>query len=179
MKKASPQKRPGSEQQMREKPVSDNAATAATPKLKNKIALITGGDSGIGKAVAILFAKEGADVAIAYWKETADARETKATIEEEYGRTCLLIPGDISKEQHCKKIVSLTVKQFGRIDILVNNAAIHYEEQDLSKVTAKQLKRTFEVDVYPLILHHQICFAPHETWKCYHQYIFCNCLPRQ
>jgi NAD(P)-dependent dehydrogenase (short-subunit alcohol dehydrogenase family) len=150
MKKAIPQKRPGSEKAMQPDPVSNNAKLAATPKLKNKIALITGGDSGIGKAVAILFAKEGADMAISYWKEHKDAKDTKATIEQEYGRKCILIPGDISNEQHCKRVIRETIKQFKKIDVLVNNAAIHYEAKSLEDITTKQLKHTFEVNIYSM-----------------------------
>jgi len=150
MKKAIPQQRPGTEKAMQPDPVSNNAKLAATPKLKNKIALITGGDSGIGKAVAILFAKEGADVAVSYWKEHKDAKDTKATIEEQYGRKCLLIPGDISNEQHCKKVITQTIRAFKKIDVLVNNAAIHYEAKSLEDITTKHLKHTFEVNIYSM-----------------------------
>jgi NAD(P)-dependent dehydrogenase (short-subunit alcohol dehydrogenase family) len=148
MKTATKQQRPGKESQMKVKPVSDDATLANTPKLKNKIAFISGGDSGIGKAVAILFAKEGADIAISYLKEGKDARDTKAIIENNYGRQCLLLPGDISKEGHCKKIISRTKKKYGRIDILVNNAAIHYETDDFRKLDVKKMKHTFEVNVF-------------------------------
>src|SRR6185503_15444905 len=118
------QRRPGTERKMKPAPVFDYPRVKGSGKLKNKIALITGGDSGIGKAVAILFAKEGADIAIAYLKEHRDAKETKRIIEEQYQRQCLLIPGDISKERHCLSIASKAAKALGRIDILVNNAAL-------------------------------------------------------
>jgi len=150
MKKAAPQQRPGSENAMHPDPVSNDLKVAATPKLENKVALITGGDSGIGKAVAILFAKEGADVAISYWKEHKDAKDTKATIEQQYGRKCILIPGDISKEPHCKQVIKETVKTFKRINVLVNNAAIHYEAKSLEDITTKHLKHTFEVNIYAM-----------------------------
>ncbi|MEJ0104855.1 MAG: SDR family NAD(P)-dependent oxidoreductase [Bacteroidota bacterium] len=150
MKTATPQKRPGSEKSMKDKPVSNTATTASTPKIKNKIALITGGDSGIGKAVAILFAKEGADIAISYWKEHADAKDTQAIIRHKYGRECLLIPGDISKESTCKKVVAKTVKRFGHINILINNAAIHYEANNMEKLSIKNMKRTFDVNIYSM-----------------------------
>ena len=98
VRKQQKQQRPGSERRMRPHPVFDHPEVQGNGKLKNKIALVTGGDSGIGKAVAILFAKEGADVVIAYLKEHKDAMETKRIIEEEYQRTCLLVRGDISKK---------------------------------------------------------------------------------
>src|SRR5689334_22296252 len=101
VKKPQEQKLPGTERKMKPKPVSDDPSKPGSGKLDNKVAFITGGDSGIGKAVAILFAKEGADVAIAYLNEHDDAEDTKCMIEEEYGRKCLLIPGDVSKEKHC------------------------------------------------------------------------------
>ena len=107
---------------MRPRPITDNANYKATDKLKGKVALITGGDSGIGKAVAILFAKEGAKLPIVYLNEHEDAEETKAIVEK-YGGTVLLIPGDISKEAFCKQAVEKTVEEYGKIDILVNNAA--------------------------------------------------------
>src|SRR6267154_868614 len=94
LRKSQEQQRPGSEKRMHPKPVFDYPEIKGNGKLKNKIALITGGDSGIGKAVAILFAKEGADIAIAYLKEHKDAKETQRIVEEQYGKQCLLIPGD-------------------------------------------------------------------------------------
>jgi NAD(P)-dependent dehydrogenase (short-subunit alcohol dehydrogenase family) len=120
---------------------------ASSGKLKDKIALITGGDSGIGRAVAVLFAKEGADIAIAYLSEHSDAKETKGMIEQ-YGRQCLIIPGDLSKQSNCNRIVQKTVKKFGRIDILVNNAAIHFESDSLQKISAAQLLKTFSTNIF-------------------------------
>src|ERR1700733_12411345 len=120
------QKLPGSEQKMHPKPVSDDPEYKGTGKLKDKVALITGGDSGIGKAVAILFAKEGAKIAISYLNEHEDARDTKELIES-YGGEVLLLPGDISKEQNCRTLVRKTVHQYGRIDILVNNAGLQHD----------------------------------------------------
>jgi len=129
------------------RPVADNPAAHGCSKLENKIAFITGGDSGIGKAVAILFAKEGADIALSYLNEDKDAEETKTSIEK-YGRKCLLIPGDISKESFCTKAVAKAVKQFGRIDILVNNAGIHWESKSLEEISTKQLVKTFETNIF-------------------------------
>ncbi len=156
MQKANPKKnlrepqhqpRPGIEKRMKPVPVSDQPE-AVSAKLAGKVVLITGGDSGIGKAVAILFAKEGADVAISYLNEHIDARDTKKSIENEYDRRCLLLPGDISKEATCKKIIEKTITEFGKIDILINNAALHYEAKSIEKITTAHLKKTFEVNVY-------------------------------
>jgi NAD(P)-dependent dehydrogenase (short-subunit alcohol dehydrogenase family) len=141
------QQRPGSEKAMKPEPVFDYPEQGGSKRLKNKIAFITGGDSGIGKAVAILFAKEGADIAIAYLKEHADAKETRKIIEETYGRKCLLIPGDLSKERHCITTVKKVKKEFGRIDILVNNAAIHYQNDSLQKLTTREMKKTFDLNI--------------------------------
>jgi len=140
------QRRPGSEKAMNPQPVSD-AHLRLTEKLKNKVLLITGGDSGIGKAVSILFARQGADVAIVYLSETNDAADTKKSIEE-YGRKCLLIKGDISKEKFCKAAVAKTIKQFGRLDILINNAAVHYETKNIEDIDTAKLKQTFEVNIF-------------------------------
>ena len=129
------QNRPGTESKMKPVPVTDYPDKPGSGKLNNKIALITGGDSGIGKAVAILFAKEGADIAIAYLSETNDARDTAKIIEQHYGRKCLLIKGDLSREKHCAQVIKKTIQQFGRLDILVNNAALHFENNDLRDIS--------------------------------------------
>ncbi|HET6995683.1 MAG TPA: SDR family oxidoreductase [Chitinophagaceae bacterium] len=145
------QARPGFEASMQPKPVFDCPEIKGNNKLVNKIALITGGDSGIGKAVAILYAKEGADVSIAYLKENKDARETKKIIEEQYGRQCLLIPGDLSKEKHCMMVVKKTLKEFGRIDVLVNNAAVHYDNKRLEDLTTREMLKTFYTNIFSYI----------------------------
>jgi NAD(P)-dependent dehydrogenase (short-subunit alcohol dehydrogenase family) len=142
------QNRPGIEKNMKPQPVFDYPELKGSNKLKNKIALITGGDSGIGKAVAILFAKEGADIAIAYLNEARDARDTQKIIEVTYKRRCLLIRGDLSKEKHCMMAVKNTIKSFGRVDILVNNAALHYENKSLETIATRKLLRTFETNIY-------------------------------
>lgn len=142
------QARPGLEKKMKPLPVFDYQGIKGNHRLKNKIALITGGDSGIGKAVAVLFAKEAATIAIAYLKEDKDAKETQQYIEENYGRRCLLIKGDLSREVNCINAVKKTIKQFGRIDILVNNAALHYENESLEKLTTKELIKTFETNIF-------------------------------
>jgi NAD(P)-dependent dehydrogenase (short-subunit alcohol dehydrogenase family) len=150
IRKPQHQQRPGIESKMSPVPLSDYPEKAGTGKLKGKVALITGGDSGIGRAVAILFAKEGADVIISYWKESSDAKETAAMIAE-YNTNVLLIPGDISKEQNCKKVIATAVKNFGRIDVLVNNAALHYESKTLEEITTKQLTHTFSTNFFSYI----------------------------
>lgn len=116
-------------------------------KLKGKVAIITGGDSGIGRAVAVAFAKEGAEVVVSYFDEHGDAEKTQQVVEE-MGRQCLLLPGDVSFEEHCRDIVKQAVDRFGRIDILVNNAGIHYPKESLEDISATQLLRTFAVNVF-------------------------------
>ena len=117
--------------------------------LDNKIAVITGGDSGIGRAVATLFAKEGADLAILYLNEHGDANETKRIVEE-YGTHCMLIAGDISLEKFCSRAIDKVVKKWKRIDILINNAAIHYEHTNIKDITTEQLTKTFKTNVFSM-----------------------------
>jgi NAD(P)-dependent dehydrogenase (short-subunit alcohol dehydrogenase family) len=148
LRKPQHQARPGLEQKMEPNPIFDYPEIKGNNKLKNKIAFITGGDSGIGKAVAVLFAKEGADIAIAYLNEHKDAKETKLIIEEQYKKKCLLISGDIGKERHCIGAVNKVVKQYGHIDILVNNAAIHYVNKSLEELSTKELLKTFETNIF-------------------------------
>ena len=142
------QSKPGIEKKMRPLPVFDYPDKKGSGKLKNKIAFISGADSGIGKAVAILFAKEGADIAIAYLNEHRDAAETKKIIESTYGRRCLLIKGDLSRESHCISSIRETVKTYGRIDILVNNAGTQFENATLEKLRTKELVKTFETNIF-------------------------------
>jgi len=142
------QQRPGKEKTMQPQPVSDNGEQLV-PKLKGKVLLITGGDSGIGKAVSVLFAKEGADIAIVYLNETDDAADTKKQVEG-YGRKCLLIRGDIAKENFCRVAVQKTVNYYKRIDILINNAGLHYETKDAMDIDTKKMRRTFEVNIFAM-----------------------------
>ncbi len=144
------QQRPGIGKNMHPQPVVEDHSKLGSNKLLGKIALITGGDSGIGKAVAILFAKEGADVAISYLNEHKDAADTKERVEL-FGRKCLLISGDISKEKFCTSIVDKTIKEYGRIDILVNNAAIHYECKKPEDLETKNILHTFQVNIISMI----------------------------
>jgi NAD(P)-dependent dehydrogenase (short-subunit alcohol dehydrogenase family) len=142
------QRRPGTESKMKPQPVFDDPKRKGSDKLINKIALVTGGDSGIGKAVAILFAKEGADIAIAYLNEHKDAKDTADIIINRYGRKCILIPGNLGKEPHCRSMIKKVVRVFGRIDILVNNAALHFENKELQDLTTKELLKTFETNIF-------------------------------
>jgi NAD(P)-dependent dehydrogenase (short-subunit alcohol dehydrogenase family) len=147
LRKPQRQPRPGSERKLVPQPVFDYPDKKASNKLKGKIALITGGDSGIGKAVAILFAKEGADIAIAYLNEHKDARDT-ASIIGKYNRRCYLIPGDLSNERHCKAVIKKVIKEYKHIDILVNNAALHYENKSLEDLTTRELLKTFSTNIF-------------------------------
>ncbi|MCC3355547.1 SDR family oxidoreductase [Bacillus sp. REN16] len=138
---------PGTETEMVPRPVSEDHSYQGSNKLKNKVAIITGGDSGIGKAVAIHYAKEGANVVIVYLEEHEDAKETKHQVEEE-GQKCLLLSGDIGNEEFCKEIVKKTVDTFGQLDILVNNAAEQHPQKSISNITAEQLEKTFRTNIF-------------------------------
>lgn len=140
------QERPGKENKMSPKPES-SPKPDEQGKLRGKCALITGGDSGIGKAVAILFAKEGADVAIGYLSEQEDAETTKQEVEK-FGGRCFLFPGDLSKENNCRKLVEGAAKKLGKIDILVNNAAMHWEQPSIEDITTEQLLKTFHSNFF-------------------------------
>jgi len=139
--------RPGREWQMNPRPQAERPEHKGTGKLQDKVAFITGGDSGIGRAVAILFAKEGAHVAISYLLEHKDAEETRKQVEEE-GRECLLLPGDIGYERNCEQMVQQTVDRFGRLDIVVNNAAEQHPQDDIAKISSEQLERTFRTNIF-------------------------------
>ena len=141
---------PGLEYKMSPVPETAPLQSTGTGRLKNKIAFITGGDSGIGKAVALLFAKEGADICIVYLNEHADAKATQKEIQESYGRRCQLIAGDLSKEKFCIAAVKKAVKHFGTVDILVNNAAIHYESKSITEITTEHLLKTFSTNIFSM-----------------------------
>jgi len=140
---------PGKEHKMTPQPEFIRENYKGSDKLKDKVALITGGDSGIGRAVAVHFAREGADVAIVYLNEDRDAEETKELVESE-GRKCLLIAGDIGNEKFCQKAVDQTIKKLGKLDILVNNAAEQHEQQELQDITKDQLQRTFQTNIFSM-----------------------------
>ncbi len=141
------ERRPGLESEMTPQPKAEDQQYRAAGKLQGKVALITGGDSGIGRAVAILFAKEGANVAISYLDEHDDAAETKRQVEQE-GQRCLLIAGDIGDETHCQEVVERTVREFGTLDVLVNNAAEQHPQDSIEDISADQLLRTFKTNIF-------------------------------
>ena len=132
---------------MNPRPIFQSPTYKASGKLAGKKAIITGGDSGIGKAAALLFAKEGADVAIVYLDEHDDANETKQLIEAE-GHKCLLYAGDIGNEDFCKEVTNKILSEFGSLDILVNNAAEQHPQKSLSNITAAQLEKTFRTNIF-------------------------------
>lgn len=138
---------PGIESQMSPLPIFMDSTSQASGKLANKVALISGGDSGIGRAVALAFAKEGANVTITYLNEHEDAQETKKLIEQT-GKQCLAIAGDIGDEQFCQQVVTDTVKEFGQLDILVNNAAEQHVQASLENISATQLEKTFRTNIF-------------------------------
>lgn len=141
------QKKPGDEAALDPAPMYDAPFYLGSKKLEGKAALITGGDSGIGRAVAVLFAREGADVAISYLSETEDAEVTRDSIEKE-GRRCLLLPGDVRQLEHCKSIVAKTVDTFGGLDILVNNAAFQYHAGTFEDLTPEHFDVTLKTNLY-------------------------------
>lgn len=143
------ERHPGIESSMNPRPIFDNPNYVASGKLKNKAALITGGDSGIGKAVALAYAKEGADISIVYYDEHEDAEETKKLIEN-LGRKCILIPSDITDSNFCNNAVNQTVKSFNGLDILVNNAAVQYTQNSIEDITNEQLEKTFKTNIFSM-----------------------------
>lgn len=142
---AQKQKAPGIQTKMHPKPVIERDLPHF--KLSKKVALITGGDSGIGQAVAVAFAKEGADIAIVYLKEHSDAKETQHLVKKE-GRNCLLFAGDVGEEKFCKSVVKSVIDFFGRLDILVNNAAEQHPQDSIEKISEKQLEKTFRTNIF-------------------------------
>lgn len=142
-------RQPGIESEMRPQPIYKRETGIGSEKLKDKVAIITGGDSGIGRAVAVAFAQEGADVAIVYLNEHKDAEYTKKIVEE-LGRRCILISGDVGNEGFCKTVVKKIINKFGHLDILVNNAGevhLQYHIEDISK---GQLEKTFRTNVFSM-----------------------------
>lgn len=142
-------KQPGIESLMVPKPIIESPEYQGSGKLKDKVAIITGGDSGIGAAAAIAFAKEGADIVIAYYYhyEDGDAYRTKHRIEQ-LGRKCLLLVGDLRDEDHCKHVIKQTVDTFGKLNILVNNHAVQFPQNSLLDISAAQLDATFQTNIY-------------------------------
>jgi NAD(P)-dependent dehydrogenase (short-subunit alcohol dehydrogenase family) len=141
------QAKPGLESDLKPRPKYEAPKYRGSGKLKGKVAIITGGDSGIGRAVAVLFAREGADVAIVYLSEEEDAEETWRAVQHE-GRRAILIPGDVTDSSFCEQAVETTVQELGRLDVLVNNAAFQEHVPSLEDLTDEQLDRTFRTNIY-------------------------------
>jgi len=139
---------PGHESQLEPKPDWE-PRYPGSGRLKNKVALVTGADSGIGRAVAALFAREGADVAISYLCEHDDAHTTREIVERE-GRRALLLPGDLGDKDHCERIVAETVRELGGLDVLVNNAGEQHWAKDITEISEEQLKRTFQTNIFSM-----------------------------
>jgi len=139
--------RPGRESEMTPRPKAEDRQYTPSGKLRGKVALITGGDSGIGRAVAVLFAREGADVAIVYLDEGEDAKEAARLVERE-GQRCVAIAGDVGRPEFCAKAVETTVSELGRLDVLVNNAAEQHPQKDMADISPEQIDRTFRTNIY-------------------------------
>lgn len=142
------QEQPGKEHNMKPEPEIIRKNYRGSGKLEGKTALITGGDSGIGRSVAVHYAKEGANVAIVYLEEDKDAQETKKMVEDA-GASCLIIEGDLKEEEFCKRMVQKTIEQFGELNILVNNAGMQFPKDEPEEVTSAQLHKTFQTNIYP------------------------------
>lgn len=140
------EKQPGIEQEMTPRPIYDDDQPGYG-RLKDKVAIITGGDSGIGRAVAIAYAKEGAEVVIVYLNEHQDAEET-ARVCSKYGKQALLLPLDVSREENCRRIVDETIKCFGKIDIVVNNAAIQFKHTSVEEIPSEEWEQTFRTNIF-------------------------------
>ena len=141
------ERQPGREHLMRSKPVYVREDYRGSGKLEGKVALISGGDSGIGRAIAVHFAREGAACALVYLEERTDAEETQGLVEAE-GARCLLLEGDVGDEAFCASAVTQTIEAFGRIDIVVNNAAEQHSQESLEHIDAEQLQRTFRTNLF-------------------------------
>ncbi|MDQ6694030.1 MAG: SDR family oxidoreductase [Chloroflexota bacterium] len=143
------EQQPGIEAKMTPRPESIKSEYRGSGKLKGKVALITGADSGIGRAVAVAFAREGADVAVLYLNEHSDAKETKGMVEAE-GRRCFTLAGDIGEETFCQGAIEQAVSELGGLDILVNNAAEQHPQDSIEKISAEQLERTFRTNIFSM-----------------------------
>lgn len=141
------ERQPGLEYLMNPRPIFDNPSYFGSRKLQDKVAIITGGDSGIGRAVSVAFAKEGADVVIAYLYEHQDAEETKVVIEQ-LGRRCLAIPTDLRFKENCVNVIEKTLELFGKVDILVNNCAVQYPQENVTDISEQQLVHTFATNIF-------------------------------
>jgi NAD(P)-dependent dehydrogenase (short-subunit alcohol dehydrogenase family) len=146
-----PQRPPGYEEEMQPQADHGEKSYKGSNKLEGKVALITGGDSGIGRAVAIAFAREGADLLISYLSEDEDADSVRKLIRKE-GRRCLIIAGDISEEEHCVALIDRCVEELGRLDVLVNNAAYQSSHEDIQELSSEEFEYTFKTNVYAMFV---------------------------
>ncbi|WP_436869404.1 SDR family oxidoreductase [Acinetobacter courvalinii] len=153
------QHQPGEQQVMHPEPEIIKSTHLGSHKLKDKVVLISGGDSGIGRSIAVLFAREGADVAIIYLEEQQDAEKTKQLVEQE-GQHCLLLKEDISDPKSSEKCVAETLKVFGKINILINNAGVQYQQKDLGDISTEQLEKTFKTNIFSMF-HLTKAVLPH------------------
>lgn len=153
------QHQPGEQQVMHPEPEIIKSTHQGSHKLKDKVVLISGGDSGIGRSVAVLFAREGADVAIIYLEEQQDAEKTKQLVEQE-GQHCLLLKEDISDPKSSEKCVAETLKVFGKINVLINNAGVQYQQKDLGDISTEQLEKTFKTNIFSMF-HLTKAVLPH------------------
>jgi NAD(P)-dependent dehydrogenase (short-subunit alcohol dehydrogenase family) len=148
--KQSQKRQPGIESQMDPLPEFFDGNLKGSDKLKHKVAVITGGDSGIGKAVAVSFAREGATIAIIYLNETDDAKNTQQFLMETFNAECMLIRCDIKNEKECNNAIKKVLDAYGRINILVNNAAIHYPKESILEISSKQMEETFQTNIFSM-----------------------------
>ena len=170
------ERQPGREAEMRPQPDYE-PKYAGCGRLNDKVALITGGDSGIGRAVAVAMAREGAKIAIVYLEEHKDADETVAAIEQE-GSRAIKVAGDIGDEKLCRDAVEKTVREFGRFDILVNNAAEQHETEDVREIDARQIERTFRTNVFSFFFMTKHALRHMKKGGLRHQHHIGHCLPR-
>jgi NAD(P)-dependent dehydrogenase (short-subunit alcohol dehydrogenase family) len=154
-------RKPGTESQIEPRPQYKAEGYVGSAKLANKVAIITGGDSGIGRAVAVLYAREGADVAIVYLDQQSDAEETRKAVQDE-GRRCLLIPGDVKDPQFCEEAVEATLEEYGKLDILVNNAAYQEHAQSIEDLTEDHFELTVKTNLFGYY-HMAKAAVPHLT----------------
>ena len=140
-------RQPGIESEMTPRPQAERREYRGSDKLRDKVAIVTGGDSGIGRSVAVLFAREAADVAIVYLNEHGDAEDTRRLVTQE-GRRCLVISGDVGDESFCREAVEKTLQEFGHLDVVVNNAAEQHPQQSIENISAEQLERTFRTNIF-------------------------------
>ena len=145
------QSQPGNEYKMQPEPEIIRENYRGSEKLKGKVALITGGDSGIGRSVAVHFAREGADIAIIYLEEDEDALETKKLVEKE-NQKCFILEGDLKNEEFCKTVIKDSISEMGKLDILVNNAAVQFPKENVQEISSEQMRETFDTNILPYFI---------------------------